>query len=86
MREDERNGKKSGINRANRPATGNWLLSRLARYLSIWPFEMLDCRDSRWERQLDAKKLKESMAHPIALGEELESAPEQRGRSASLEG
>jgi len=40
---------------------------------------------SRWEHQLDAKKLKESMAHPIALGEELESAPEQRGRSASLE-
>ena len=28
---------------------------------------------SRWERQLDAEKLKHAMAHPVTLGEELES-------------
>jgi aerobic C4-dicarboxylate transport protein len=32
---------------------------------------------SRWERQLDAEKLKQAMAHPIALGEELEFSDEQ---------
>jgi aerobic C4-dicarboxylate transport protein len=30
---------------------------------------------SRWEGELDVKKLHEAMAHPIALGEELESQP-----------
>jgi aerobic C4-dicarboxylate transport protein len=32
---------------------------------------------SRWEHQLDAEKLKHAMAHPIALGEELELSDEQ---------
>ena len=32
---------------------------------------------SRWEHQLDAEKLKHAMAHPIALGEELEFSDEQ---------
>jgi aerobic C4-dicarboxylate transport protein len=41
---------------------------------------------SRWEHQLDAKKLNESLAHPIALGEELESGDEQRSRPASTQG
>ncbi len=40
---------------------------------------------SRWEHQLDADKLKHAMAHPIALGEELESADEQRSRSLSAQ-
>jgi aerobic C4-dicarboxylate transport protein len=30
---------------------------------------------SRWERELDVDKLHEAMAHPVALGEELESEP-----------
>jgi aerobic C4-dicarboxylate transport protein len=41
---------------------------------------------SRWEHQLDAKKLKESLANPIALGEELESGDEPRTRPASTKG
>jgi aerobic C4-dicarboxylate transport protein len=40
---------------------------------------------SRWEHQLDAGKLKESMAHPIAIGEELETSDEQRSRHASTQ-
>jgi aerobic C4-dicarboxylate transport protein len=32
---------------------------------------------SRWEHQLDAEMLKHAMAHPIALGEELEFSDEQ---------
>jgi len=31
--------------------------------------------DSRWEGELDTDKLHEAMAHPIALGEELEALP-----------
>ncbi len=30
---------------------------------------------SRWEGELDADKLHEAMAHPIALGEEMEPKP-----------
>jgi aerobic C4-dicarboxylate transport protein len=30
---------------------------------------------SRWEGELDAAQLKAAMAHPIALGEELEEQP-----------
>jgi aerobic C4-dicarboxylate transport protein len=30
---------------------------------------------SRWEGELDVDKLHEAMAHPVALGEELESEP-----------
>ena len=30
---------------------------------------------SRWEGELDAARLKEAMAHPVALGEELEEQP-----------
>jgi aerobic C4-dicarboxylate transport protein len=30
---------------------------------------------SRWEGELDADKLHEAMAHPIALGEEMETKP-----------
>ena len=29
---------------------------------------------SRWEHALDADKLKHAMAHPIALGEEIENS------------
>lgn len=31
---------------------------------------------SRWEHQLDAEKLKHSMAHPVALDEEIEPEPQ----------
>jgi aerobic C4-dicarboxylate transport protein len=30
---------------------------------------------SRWERELDADKLHETMAHPLVIGEEMETAP-----------
>ena len=30
---------------------------------------------SRWEGELDVKKLNETMAHPITVGEELETQP-----------
>ena len=30
---------------------------------------------SRWEGELDVKKLHEAMAHPITVGEELEAQP-----------
>ena len=30
---------------------------------------------SRWEGELDTDKLASAMAHPVALGEELESQP-----------
>jgi aerobic C4-dicarboxylate transport protein len=40
---------------------------------------------SRWEHQLDAGKLRQSMAHPIALGEEPEPSDEQRSRPASTQ-
>ena len=32
---------------------------------------------SRWERQLDREKLREAMAHPVSLGEQLEFSDEQ---------
>jgi len=40
---------------------------------------------SRWEHQLDSQKLKQSMQHPIAIGEEVESSQEQHSRSASTQ-
>jgi len=30
---------------------------------------------SRWEGELDADKLHETMAHPLVIGEEMETAP-----------
>jgi aerobic C4-dicarboxylate transport protein len=30
---------------------------------------------SRWEGELDAQKLHETMAHPITVGEEIEALP-----------
>src|SRR2546429_2179085 len=32
---------------------------------------------SRWEGELDASKLHETMAHPVAIGEEMEALPVQ---------
>jgi aerobic C4-dicarboxylate transport protein len=32
---------------------------------------------SRWEGELDAKKLHETMAHPVSIGEEMEAVPAQ---------
>jgi aerobic C4-dicarboxylate transport protein len=40
---------------------------------------------SRWEHQLDAKKLRESLIHPIAFSEEVESSAEQGSRPLSTE-
>ena len=30
---------------------------------------------SRWEGELDTEKLHETMAHPVAVGEEMETKP-----------
>jgi aerobic C4-dicarboxylate transport protein len=30
---------------------------------------------SRWEHELDADKLHETMAHPLVIGEEMETVP-----------
>ena len=35
---------------------------------------------SRWEGELDAEKLHETMAHPIAVGEEMEALPASAAR------
>ena len=40
---------------------------------------------SRWEHQLDAERLRHSMAHPLVIGEELESSEEQAARPLSTE-
>jgi aerobic C4-dicarboxylate transport protein len=41
----------------------------------LQPGKGFDIVISRWEGELDAEKLHETMAHPITVGEELEEQP-----------